>query len=437
MILLGLATSIKLIFAIHIREMGGILLAENAMRDIDYPTNHDMADRWRVLLSELGKAGSGPPLARQTGELVVLGAGLGRTDFTTEVEEELRSADYVFYCLYDILSQVWLHTVRPDAFDLYILYSNNKDRYITYVQMAEAMLHYVRLGKKVVVVFYGHPGLFATPAHRAIRIAKNEGFRARMRPGISALDHLIADVGFDPAIPGMLNYEASDFLLRRRNLDSSLHLVLWQVGLIGNFDFQDKGFNNHGFSLLVEVLEERYGSDWQVVNYIASSFPAIPPTIDALYIKDLHRDDVRKTFTPLSTLYIPPQSDGFTDVNVARQLGMDVENMSGLNTSYSPGSISEYGSTELAYLQLFDQVEVDRGYSLPAATPSMLTVLSMCSDVELISDYNKDPGIALRDNRFSRLSPRLRQLLAVQHVTAFERLLFEASYEDLREEASP
>ena len=104
------------------------------------------------------------------------------------------------------------------------------------------MLQELRQGLNVVGVFYGHPGVFVTPGHRAIAIARENGYRAQMLAGISAQDCLFADLGIDPSRPGCLTYEATDMLLRDRPLAPSSHLVLFQVGLIGIRDFNFKGF---------------------------------------------------------------------------------------------------------------------------------------------------------------------------------------------------
>ena len=73
--------------------------------------------------------------------------------------------------------------LNPNAKDMYMLYDNDKMRRKTYVQMAEVMLHDVRKGLTVVGVFYGHPGVFVNPSHRAIAIARREGYQAMMLPG--------------------------------------------------------------------------------------------------------------------------------------------------------------------------------------------------------------------------------------------------------------
>lgn len=104
------------------------------------------------------------------------------------------------------------------------------------------MLREVRAGLNVVGVFYGHPGVFVNPSHRALAIARQEGYKARMLPGVSAEDCLYADLCIDPSNPGCVTYEASDFLVRERPVNIHSHLVLFQVGCVGVVDFHFTGF---------------------------------------------------------------------------------------------------------------------------------------------------------------------------------------------------
>jgi hypothetical protein len=104
------------------------------------------------------------------------------------------------------------------------------------------MLMHLRNGENVVGVFYGHPGVFVSPSHRTIDIARDEGYTVKMLPGISAEDCLFADLGIDSSTPGCLAYEATDMLLCKKPLIPSSHMVLYQVGCVGVADFNFKGF---------------------------------------------------------------------------------------------------------------------------------------------------------------------------------------------------
>lgn len=95
------------------------------------------------------------------------------------------------------------------------------------------MLNDVRAGKNVLGIFYGHPGVFVNPSHRALAIAREEGFTAKMLPGVSAEDYMFSDLEFDPAVHGCCSFEATDFLLREVPLNTSTNNIIWQVGSVG------------------------------------------------------------------------------------------------------------------------------------------------------------------------------------------------------------
>ena len=84
-----------------------------------------------------------------------------------------------------------------------------------------------------------------------------------MLPGISAEDCLFADVGIDPAFPGAQTLEATDLLLRNRTLLTDLHVVVWQVGCVGDLGFNRKGYSNQNFHLLIDRLQNTYGNDYE------------------------------------------------------------------------------------------------------------------------------------------------------------------------------
>src|SRR5882757_5086244 len=102
----------------------------------------------------------------------------------------------------------------------------------------KVMLRAVRAGHSVLGVFYGHPGVFVSPSHRAIAVAREEGYKAKMLPGISAEDYMFADLEFDPSQSSCNTYEATELLLRDRHLDPAIQHIIWQVGSVGVIDME-------------------------------------------------------------------------------------------------------------------------------------------------------------------------------------------------------
>ncbi len=96
------------------------------------------------------------------------------------------------------------------AESMFHYYEENKPQAQTYEQMIQRMLECVREGMQTCVALHGHPGVFAWPAHEAIRRARGEGYEACTLPAVSAEDCLFADCGIDPAMTGAASPHAGD-----------------------------------------------------------------------------------------------------------------------------------------------------------------------------------------------------------------------------------
>ena len=382
-----------------------------------YPTSEEHVRRWEELAREIAEAGQ--PLPEHAGDgkkgsLIVLGSGIQGVSFTMGAESYLRMADKVFYTVSNPPTQVWLHKLRPDAFDLYVLYDDTKPRYHTYVQMSEAILHYVRKGLRVVTVFYGHPGIFVFSTHRSIAIARREGHYAVMMPGISALDCLCADLGVDPAYPGMQTFEATEVLLRRRPIDITTHVVLWQVGLIGDTGYRRKGFLNDKFPILVEYLMEFYGPDHEITHYIAAHHPTFEPTMTVHKIGELLEPRVRATFTAISTFYIAPKVAATTDAAMAARLGFVKPGQRAGDPS-PLRQIANYGPREVAAVAEFEQFKVPKEYQFQEQTRAAEFLMELGHDAALQELYREDPARAVSEDVFPGLTRQEKHLLGTRN----------------------
>ncbi|XYI02909.1 SAM-dependent methyltransferase [Sorangium sp. So ce1128] len=248
-----------------------------------------------------------PIVDRQgTGSLVVVGTGIQWAGQTTlAARRAIEAADRVLFAVADAGTAKWLRSLRADAVSLRYGASDGPPRREIYRQMVDDILAEVRQGLRVCAIFYGHPGVFSTPAHDVIRRARGEGYSARMLPGVSFLDCLFADLGLDPGHEGCVAYEATDFLIRRRPFDVHTPLVLSQIALIGNPHVFDPGATDRiqrGLGALADVLCTRYPSSHQAIVYDASTHPVEPPSIVMQRLDELTSAPV----TDVSTLYVPP-----------------------------------------------------------------------------------------------------------------------------------
>ncbi|ACY17117.1 SAM-dependent methyltransferase [Haliangium ochraceum] len=250
-----------------------------------------------------------------------MGTGiLGGGQTTLGAQRAIERADMVLFAVADPLTVAWLRSHAPNAESLPYPMDDTPRRQ-TYLEMVTRILAPLEAGKNVCAVFYGHPGMLAFAPHEAVRRARARGHRARMLPGVSALDCLIADLGVDLGADGCQTYEATDFLIRSRPCDPRVPLVLWQIGGIGNlsfFDSEDREGIARGLSVLTEVLRATYPAEHEVIVYEAASLPTEPPRMDSVRLDELPHASV----ADISTLFVPPARASTLDREMLTRLGM-------------------------------------------------------------------------------------------------------------------
>jgi uncharacterized protein YabN with tetrapyrrole methylase and pyrophosphatase domain len=238
------------------------------------------------------------------GSLTIVGTGIGLVgQATLEAVASIERSDRVLYLVTNPVTEAWLRDLNPAAISLADCYSPGKPRLTSYDEMVERILGEVRTGRKVCVALYGHPGVFVDPSHRAITRAREEGFPARMLPGVSAEDCLFADLGMDPAMDGCQSFEATDFLERHRRFDASSSLVLWQITAIRQDSVgEPAALKRKGVLALRTALARTYPASHEVIVYEASQLPICEPTILRVPLRRLGRVKL----PPMATLYVPP-----------------------------------------------------------------------------------------------------------------------------------
>jgi uncharacterized protein YabN with tetrapyrrole methylase and pyrophosphatase domain len=257
-------------------------------------------------------------VSTRRGCLWVAGTGIQMMgQVTLETESVIRSASKLLYVVTDPVTQSWLMDINDSAEDLTTLYREGKPRIHTYREMVERILVHVRSGEEVCAAFYGHPGVFVYPSHEAIRLARAEGYRATMLPGISAEDCLFADLGVDPGAMGCQSFEATDFLVFSRRFDERVPLVLWQISCIGQLTHEQEN-SVAGLEALTARLAAVYGPDHEVIVYQAARFPVCPPVIRRVPLEDLPVTPV----SGVSTLVVLPTKPSIADPIMVELLGL-------------------------------------------------------------------------------------------------------------------
>lgn len=241
-------------------------------------------------------------MAEKQGSLVCVGPGMTLgAHISQRCRNHIAQAEVVFSNCHPVMEQ-WIATMNSDVRSLQHLYEKGKDRRQTYRQMHTLIMDEVRAGKKVVGVFYGHPGVFAQVPHQVIQTAKEEGYSAHMEPGISAEDCLYADMGIDPGAYGCQHYEASQLLFYQRQLDPSAYLILWQVGLAGDISLSKTVSSAAERKVLVEHLQHWYPPEHKVALYECPFLMTDKTRIEWVLLKELDSANL----TPITTLVVPP-----------------------------------------------------------------------------------------------------------------------------------
>jgi precorrin-6B methylase 1 len=256
------------------------------------------------------------------GSLTIVGTGIQFAgQITLEARAYIKQAEKVLFLVSDPVTADWIKDINPAAESLFPYYRQGESRMIAYVEMIECILCEVRKGLRVCAVFYGHPGVFVYPSHEAIKQARLEGYSAKMLPGISAEDCLFADLGIDPARTGCQTFEATDFLIHKRKFDTGCSLILWQIGCIGDLTFSLEPYGTRGLHVLTEYLCQYYDATHPAVVYEAAEYPIFDPTIENVPLAKLPEAQI----SPISTLYIAPQTKAPLDYEMLDRLGIDLQ----------------------------------------------------------------------------------------------------------------
>lgn len=253
--------------------------------------------------------------------LTLVGVGYNVSGHATpETRSLMEQADRLFYLVTDPATGAWIRCVRSDAVSLHDCYRPGESGVAASNAMVERLLQPLSESSTVCAAFYGHPAIGMHTTHEVARRAREMGVRVRMHPGISFEDCMIADLGTDPGQTGRMMYEATDFVLRPRPLDTAATLVLLQIGAIGDRTYREgDGPSPDGLRLLQEVLQRTYPGGHEVTIYEISQLP----TADANTVRTRLDRLVESPVHVYSTLFVPPLEKKVEDREIVRRLGLE------------------------------------------------------------------------------------------------------------------
>ncbi|KAG9126655.1 hypothetical protein FRC07_002595 [Ceratobasidium sp. 392] len=377
------------------------------------------------------------------GSLTIAGSGIASVaHITLETVSYIKSAHTVFYIVCDPVTESFIKENNKNTFDLTVFYEKSKERYHSYVEMAEVMLQKVRAGHDVLGLFYGHPGVFVSPAHRALIVARNEGHNARMLPGISAEDYLFADLQLEPGLYGCMTSEATELLAHNRPLNPSVHNIIWQVGSVGVSTME---YEKSKFQMLVDRLEEAFGPDHKIVQYIGAVIPQSHSAMVVYTVQDLRNEQVAKQIGTSSTLYIPPRHAASIHTPTVDRLELSDLARGHLSASLmwdGPRFVNtaDYGPLERQVVAQLHQNQVPENRDSLHGSPAMKDfMIKLSLEPKLRDEYNANPSAVVA--KVQGLTDREKFALQLNHegpvrVIMSRRTAQEPSEEELEEAAS-
>jgi uncharacterized protein YabN with tetrapyrrole methylase and pyrophosphatase domain len=234
--------------------------------------------------------------------LALVGTGIKTiAHITAEAKGYISSCDKVLYLINEPLLEMYVKKLAKSSRSLEPIYFKSKSREYAYTDIARTI--HLELAKvtSLCVVIYGHPCIFATPGLLALSDIPHS-IKTVICPGISAQDCLYADLKFDPAARGIHTFDATEYLLYDKLIDTSSHVVIYQIGMIGNLGMPTKQINLEAISFIKKKLLKLYAHEKTAIIYEAALYPGTESKIVEFELDDLDK----QALTAISTLYIAP-----------------------------------------------------------------------------------------------------------------------------------
>ncbi len=265
----------------------------------------DLAQDAVLVGLKAGRAACNDPAGVWSGKgLTIVGMGMrAGLHMTVETRLAIEQSARVLYLVGDPVSEICIRRLNSDAASLGHLYRVGTPRIEIYESIIARIMAELETHGDVCVAFYGHPGVLTYPAWESIRRARATGKRARMLPAISTEDSLFADLGIDIGRAGLQSFEATRFLYYQYNFDACAGLLLWQVSVLGENEWNPPHTGARPrLQVLADYLQKFYAPEHDVFLYHAPEYPTSRPLVERLQLRDLPKAE----FVSLSTLYVPP-----------------------------------------------------------------------------------------------------------------------------------
>lgn len=123
--------------------------------------------------------------------------------------------------------------LRSKCKSLWTLYRENRHRQKNYDAVAKAVIVGATSARPVAWMTPGHPLIFDSVSQALLKAGRSRGWQVAVIPGISSIDTVLAEVGYDPA-GGLLVHEATSFVRRKLKVQTEVATLFLQPSAFGS-----------------------------------------------------------------------------------------------------------------------------------------------------------------------------------------------------------
>ena len=251
-------------------------------------------------------------------------AGLGMYDLrqvTLETMEALRSANAIYH-LSDRHRE--LCDINPNTHDLSEVYLQpGKRRAEIYDNLASYVVDAASKQASIVLALDGNPMFFSDISWKTVAVARQRGLRVEVLPGVSSIDVLPGQLGFDPGDLGLQIFEATQLVLYQMPINAYSSSLVLQVGYFFQHVTTVPPTRQQGaYDRLTKHLQRFFPDDHPAI-FIHSAYSREARTV-VFSTSVVSIDDCRNEIKPGMTLYLPRIGVPAISPEWKREIGLEL-----------------------------------------------------------------------------------------------------------------
>jgi len=238
-------------------------------------------------------------------DLYLVGAGVSFPEhLTLQAIETLTACTRIFTNIPESELDILPENIRTKCHSLWSLYQENRDRVENYGAVVEAVINAAEAQRPFAWMTPGHPLVFDSVSQALMVAGHERGWHVCALPGISCLDTILAEIGYDPA-GGLLVHDANSLVMQKLSLVPSFATLLLQPSAFGSSLAHLTSQWQPDLSPLRDYLRDFYAGEHKCAFVHSSSKSG---GMAQIYWKNIN-DLTSVPFDALagSTMFVPPE----------------------------------------------------------------------------------------------------------------------------------